>query len=126
MINWTVKNVHYKTLSAIKSAKFSDCCVSFRFGSQNKIGFIRAILMDKQDENKIFVLLEELIDEPKKQLTNCLQVKTSNGNSSTVVPNIYVRIRSSCLILRLPSDILQKHSYRILSNQETVEIIELP
>lgn len=61
----TIKNVNYRTLLSTKSSKFSDCCVSFRFGSQEKIGFVRAIIKEKQDEKKIFNLMEDLIDDPK-------------------------------------------------------------
>ena len=119
----TVKNVNYKTMASTKSAKFSDCCVSFRFGSQVKIGFVRAIVQEKQGERKIFILMEDLIDDSRKQLGTYLHVNVGTAGPSSV-PNIYVRIRSSCFILRSPSSLLHKHAYRILANQETVEIVE--
>ena len=117
-----VEHITYKTLSSIKSEKFSDCCVSFEFGSQIKLGLIRAIVTDPDDNGKIFVLLEDLTDEPTKH-HNLLQVKANNTALSTI-PNIYIRISSSCLIIRSSSHILHKHSYRLLNDEETIEIIE--
>lgn len=117
-----IKHVKYKTLSSTKSRKFADCCVSFKFGSQIKIGLIKAIVTDPNEDGKIFVLLEDLIDEPAKY-HNLLQLKTNNTKFSTI-PNIYIRIRSSCLILRSSSHILHKHSYRLLNDDETIEIME--
>ncbi len=117
-----INNVRYKTLLSTKSAKFADCCVSFQFGSQIKLGLIRAILTDPNDNGNIFVLLEDLIDESVKH-RNSLQLKTINTKLSTI-PNVYIRIRSTCLILRTSSHILHKHSYRFLNDEETIEIIE--
>lgn len=118
-----IKNVVYRTVRSTKSAKFSDCCVSFRFGLQIRMGFVRAILKDTQNEDKIFVLLEDLIENPNKRLEICLQVKIDNNHIATV-PNIYVRTRSNSLLLRSSTSLLKKHAYRILGNEETVEIIE--
>jgi hypothetical protein len=117
-----INHVRYKTLSSAKSTKFSDCCVSFQFGSQIKLGLIRAIVTDPNDNGKIFVILEDLIDESVKH-HNLLQLKTINTKLSTI-PNVYIRIRSTCLIIRTPSHILHKHSYRLLNDEETIEIIE--
>ena len=118
-----INNVVYRTLQSTRSAKFSNCCVSFLFGPQIKLGFIRAILKDNVDEDKTFVLLEELIANPNKRLEACLSVKIDNNHVSTV-PNIYVRTRSDSLVFRSPDSLLKKHAYRILGNEETIEIIE--
>ncbi|CAF1175778.1 unnamed protein product [Rotaria sordida] len=119
--NEIIKHIKYKTLSSIKSRKFADCRVSFVFGRQTKLGLIRAIVTDPNDSGKIFILLEDLIDEFVRH--HLLQFKTNNTTFSTI-PNIYIRKRSSCLILRSSSHILHKHSYRFLNDEETIEIIE--
>ncbi|CAF1428381.1 unnamed protein product [Rotaria sordida] len=116
-----IKHTKYKTLSSTKSHKFVDCCVSFVFGRQIKLGLIRAIVTDPNDNEKIFVLLEDLIDELARH--HLLQFKTNNTTFLTI-PNIYIRKRSSWLILRSSSHILHKHSYRFLNDEETIKIIE--
>lgn len=117
-----IRNIVYRTCQSVRSTKFSDCCVSFTFGSQVKLGFIRAILQDVQDE-QIYLLVEELIDSERAQVDAYLQVKINN-NQISYVPNIYIKARSGSLILRSPSCLSKKHSYRILVNEETVEVIE--
>ncbi len=94
----------------------------YHFNLEVKSGLIRAILTDPNDNGNIFVLLEDLIDESVKH-RNSLQLKTINTKLSTI-PNVYIRIRSTCLILRTSSHILHKHSYRFLNDEETIEIIE--
>ncbi|CAF4252206.1 unnamed protein product [Rotaria sp. Silwood2] len=53
---------------------------------------------------------EDLVEEPTKQV-NLLQTKVNNV--TTTIPNIYIRMHSTCLILRSPSQIKKKHSYRL-------------
>ena len=118
-----IRNIAYRTFRSVRSTKFSNCCVSFTFGSQVKLGFIRAIVRDAQDEDRIYVLLEELIDNERARIDASLQVKINN-NQVSYIPNIYIRTRSHSFILRSSSCLSRKHSYRILANEETVEIIE--
>ena len=119
----TVKGIVYKTLRSIRSKKFSDCCVSFQFGSAVKFGLIRAVVQDEADDNQIFLLLEDLVEEDGSRSEQFLQVKT-NANQASITPHIYIRSRSHSFILRSPSSLLRKNAYRILSNGETIEIIE--
>jgi hypothetical protein len=118
-----VHDVKYRTISSIRSKKYSDCCVSFLFGRQIKIGFVRGIVRDATQSEDVFVLLEELANDETRCPTHFLQVKRTQ-NDRFPVPFIHVRARSSCLFVPRPGDLIKKHAYRILSNEETVEIIE--
>lgn len=118
-----IHGVVYKTWQSTRSKKFSDCCVSFKFGSAVKFGFIRAVLQDGIDEDKIYVLLEDLVDDDGFRAERFLQVKITH-NQTLIIPHIYMRTRSDSFILRSPGCILKKNAYRILSNSESIEIIE--
>lgn len=118
-----IKGVVFKTWTSTRSEKFSDCCISFKFGSATRFGFIRAVVQDEFDDSRIYLLLEDLVEEEGLNADRFLQVKINN-NQVAFIPHIHVRNRSSSFILRSPSSIVKKNAYRILSNCETIEIIE--
>ena len=118
-----VKGVLYKTFRSTKSKKFADCCISFQFGSAVKFGLIRAVVQDETDDSQVYLLLEDLVEDDGSRTEGFLQVKTG-ANQTHVTPHIYIRSRSHSFILRSPSSVLKKNAYRILSNGETIEIIE--
>jgi hypothetical protein len=84
---------------------------------------VRAIVKEKHDEKTIFILMEDLIDDPRERLGAYLHLRVGTIGL-TSVPNTYVQMRSSCVILRSPSSLLRRHAYLISANQETVENIE--
>ncbi len=72
-----IKIVAYRTSRSAKLTKFSDCYASFLIGTQVKMALIRATLKDTQDEENIFVLMEDLVDNQKKRFGSYFQVKVA-------------------------------------------------
>ena len=74
-----IKNVLHTTLRSTKSTKLSDCYTSFLFEAQVKMRFVLATLKDTQNENNIFIRMEDLINNQKKQFIPYFQVKVDNN-----------------------------------------------